>query len=154
MKAWNTIPNYPAWFIFYGEEDFAAFQLFKKDLHIYYNPEVIVHHRVNIKQRSTQKDYATRLRRSLRSGWYLYFLFYPIKLVPRRVLYTLWVQLKTRVFNGDVRAALAIIKALFDVFLHIPKLIKNSNRLSSKEFQEFSKLPSTKIYWKPNNSNY
>lgn len=153
MEAWNSIPNYPAWFIFYGEEDYAAFQLFKKDWHIYYNPEVLVHHRVNIKERSTQKDYATRLRRSLRSGWYLYFLFYPLKLVPRKLLYSLWIQLKTRVFKGNIKAAIAIIKALFDVFLHIPKLIANSNRLSSKEFQEFSKLPSTKIYWKPNNSN-
>lgn len=154
MKAWNSIPNYPDWFVFYGEEDFAAFQLFKKDWHIYYNPEVLVHHRVNIKQRSKQKDYTIRLRRSLRSGWYLYFLFYPIKLIPRRVLFTLWVQLKNRVFKGDIRASLAIIKALFDVFLYIPKLIKNSNRLYSREFQEFSKLPGVKIYWKPNNSNY
>lgn len=153
MEAWNSIPNYPAWFVFYGEEDFAAFQLFKKDWHIYYNPEVLVHHRVNIKQRSTQNDYANRLRRSLRSGWYLYFLFYPLKLIPRRVLYTLWIQLKTRVFKGNLKAALPIIKAIFDVLLNIPKLIKNSNRLTSKEFQEFSKLPSTKIYWKPNNSN-
>lgn len=149
MKAWNSIPNYPAWFIFYGEEDFAAFQLFKKDWDIYYNPKVLVHHRVNIKHRSTQKDYTIRLRRSLRSGWYLYFLFYPIKLIPRKVIYTLWVQLKTRVFKGDIRAASAIIKALFDVFLNIPKLIKNSNRLSSEEFQEFRKLPSIKIYWSP-----
>ncbi|TJY32899.1 glycosyltransferase family 2 protein [Pontimicrobium aquaticum] len=153
MEAWNSIPNYSVWFVFYGEEDFAAFQLFKKDWHIYYNPQVLVHHRVNIKQRSTQNDYATRLRRSLRSGWYLYFLFYPVKLIPRRVLYTLWIQLKTRVFKGNLKAALAIIKAIFDVLLNIHKLIKNSNRLSSKEFQEFSKLPSTKIYWKPNNSN-
>jgi len=154
MKAWKAIPNYPAWFVFYGEEDYAAFQLFKKDWHIYYNPEVLVHHHVNIKQRSTQKDYSTRLRRSLRSGWYLYFLFYPIKLIPRRFLYTLWIQLKTRVFKGNIKAILAIIKALFDVFFNTPKLIANRNRLSSKEFQEFSKLPSTKIYWKPNNSNY
>ncbi len=153
MEAWNSIPNYPAWFIFYGEEDYAAFQLFKKDWHIYYNPEVLAHHRLNIKHRSTQKDYAVRLRRSLRSGWYLYFLFYPKKLIPRRVIYTLWIQLKTRVFKGNFKAALAITKAIFDVFLNIPKLIRNSNRLSSKEFQEFSKLPSTKIYWKPNNSN-
>ena len=30
MKAWRTIPNYPEWFVFYGEEDFASYQLFKK----------------------------------------------------------------------------------------------------------------------------
>lgn len=151
MKAWNSIPKYPAWFVFYGEEDFAAFQLFKKDWHIYYNPEVLVHHRVNIKNRSTQKDYTTRLRRSLRSGWYLYFLFYPIKLIPRRILYTLWIQLKTKVFNENIKLILAIIKAFFDVLFNMPKLLNYSNRLTSKEFQEFSKLPSVKTYWRPKN---
>ncbi|WP_431243040.1 glycosyltransferase family 2 protein [Flavobacterium sp. P21] len=30
MKAWKEIPDYPSWFLFYGEEDFASFQLFKK----------------------------------------------------------------------------------------------------------------------------
>jgi len=39
MKAWKTIPNYPDWFVFYGEEDFAAFQLFKKRLEIHYFPK-------------------------------------------------------------------------------------------------------------------
>ena len=30
MKAWHDIPNYPEWFVFYGEESFASYQLFKK----------------------------------------------------------------------------------------------------------------------------
>ena len=30
MTAWRAIPNYPEWFVFYGEENFASFQLFKK----------------------------------------------------------------------------------------------------------------------------
>ena len=29
MDSWHKIPNYPEWFIFYGEEEFASFQLFK-----------------------------------------------------------------------------------------------------------------------------
>ncbi|MBX9807986.1 MAG: glycosyltransferase family 2 protein, partial [Flavobacteriaceae bacterium] len=36
MKAWHSIPNYPAWFIFYGEEDFASYQLFKKNWKVFY----------------------------------------------------------------------------------------------------------------------
>ena len=30
MEAWRSIPQYPSWFVFYGEEDFASYQLFKK----------------------------------------------------------------------------------------------------------------------------
>lgn len=51
MKAWHCIPNYPAWFIFYGEENFASYQLFKKNWKVFYLPEVLVYHRVDIKAR-------------------------------------------------------------------------------------------------------
>ena len=78
MSAWRSIPNYPSWFVFYGEEDFAAYQLFKKEIEIHYLPSVLVHHRVDILSRKSNQDYQLRLRRSFRSGWYLYFMFYPI----------------------------------------------------------------------------
>jgi len=152
MKAWKTIPNYPAWFIFYGEEDFAAFQLLKKGWEIQYVPEILVHHRVDIKSRKKDKDYRLRLRRSLRSGWYLYLLFYPWNQIPKRFLYTLWIQLKLKVFKGDFKALLAIIQALFDVIFNIPRLIKNSNRLTKEEYKMYSELPETKLYWKPKDS--
>ncbi|MDP3353992.1 MAG: glycosyltransferase family 2 protein [Flavobacteriaceae bacterium] len=149
MKAWKDIPNYPDWFEFYGEEDFAAFQLFKKDWEIHYLPDVLVHHRVDIKARKDNNDYSWRLRRSLRSGWYLYLLFYPWNVIPRKLAYTLWIQLKTKVFKGDWKAGIAIIQALFDVLWNIPKLLKNANRLTSEEFEKFQKLPETKLYWDP-----
>lgn len=147
MKAWNTIPNYPDWFIFYGEEDFAAFQLFKKGWEIFYLPDILVHHRVDIKSRKKEKDYRVRLRRSLRSGWYLYFLFYPWKQIPKRFIYTLWRQFKLKVFKGDFKAFIVILQALGDVIINLPRLIRNSNRLSKKEFLKYSKLPDAKLYW-------
>jgi len=149
MKAWKLIPDYPEWFIFYGEEDFASFQLFKHGWEVHYVPEILVQHRVDIKSRKKEKDYRLRLRRSLRSGWYLYFLFYPWKLIPKKFVYTLWMQLKLKVFKGDFKAFIAILQALFDVLFNFPKLIKNSNRLSMEEFNEYAKLPDTKLYWTP-----
>lgn len=149
MEAWRDIPDYPAWFVFYGEEDFSAFQLFKKRWKIHYLPEVLVNHRVDIKVRKKDKDYQLRLRRSLRSGWYLYFLFYPWQLIPKKMAYSLWAQVKTRVFKGDVEALFAILKAIFDVSGNIPRILKNSNRLSMQEYKAFEQLESTKIYWQP-----
>jgi len=149
MVAWKSIPNYPDWFIFYGEEDFAAFQLFKKGWKIYYLPEILVHHRVDIKGRKKNKDYRLRLRRSLRSGWYLYLLFYPWNQIPKRFIYTLWIQLKLKVFKGDFKAFIAILQALGDVVINLPRLIKNSNRLTNEEFSKYSKLLDAKLYWTP-----
>lgn len=149
MKSWKSIPNYPDWFVFYGEEEFASYQLYKNNWHINYEPKLLIQHRVDIKSRKKNKDYQQRLRRSLRSGWYLYFMFYPLNEIPRRFLYTLWIQLKTKVFKGDLKAFSAILLAFFDLIINMPKIIKNTNRLSKKEFINFSKITNTKIYWKP-----
>ena len=151
MKAWHAIPNYPAWFVFYGEENFASYQLFKKHWEVRYLPEVLVHHRVDIKARKQHKDYIERQRRSLRSGWYLFFLFYPLKEIPRKMAYSLWMQFKLKVFQGDFKALLAIVLALLDLVWNIPKIIKNSNRLTNKEYEEYHQLPETKLYWNPEN---
>jgi len=149
MKAWRTIPNYPEWFVFYGEEDFASYQLFKKKWEIHYLPQVLVHHRVDIKARKSNSDYCTRLRRSLRSGWYLYFLFVPLRFIPRRMTYSIWMQLKLKVFKGDWKAFYAIFLALFDLIKGIPKIIKNKNRLTLKEYEDYNLLAATQLYWQP-----
>jgi len=152
MKVWKSISNYPDWFIFYGEEEYAAFELFKNNWEVHYVPQLFVQHRVNIKLRKKNKDYRLRLRRSLRSGWYLYFLFYPFKEIPKRFLYSLWAQLKLKVFKGNFKALVGILQALFDMLINLPRIIKNSNRLSSIEYKEFQEITDTKIYWMPKNS--
>lgn len=151
MKAWRSIPNYPEWFVFYGEEDFASYQLFKKNWQINYLPKVLVNHRVDVKSRKNNYDYTRRLRRSLRSGWYLLFLFYPISKIPRKMTYSLWMQFKLKVFKGDFKALLAIVLALVDLVLAIPKIIRNSNRLTQDEYDAYQKLEVAKIYWQTEN---
>ena len=147
MSAWNSIPNYPAWFIFYGEEDFASYELYKKNWEIHYLPDVLVHHRVDIKARKNHADYSLRLRRSLRSGWYLYFLFCPIRKIPIKMAYSLYIQFKLKVFKGDWKALQAIVLALLDLICNIPRIWRNSNRLTNKEYVAFNQLPETKLYW-------
>jgi len=153
IKAWKDVPNYPEWFVFYGEEDFASFQLFKKKWEIHYLPNVLVHHRVDVKSRKKDKDYIIRFRRSLRSGWYLYFLFYPLNEIPKLFFYTLWIQLKLKVFKGDLKALWAILEALFDCVWNFSRLIIQSNRLTTKEFKRYVKLSDTKLYWNPEKNN-
>jgi glycosyltransferase involved in cell wall biosynthesis len=149
MKARRDIPNYPEWFVFYGEENFASYQLFKKNWEVHYLPQVLVNHRVDVKARRNNADYTIRLRRSLRSGWYLFFLFYPLKSIPSKMGYSLWMQFKLKVFRGDFRALHAIILAMLDLVWNIPRILKNSNRLTEKEFKAYNELPETKIYWQP-----
>jgi glycosyltransferase involved in cell wall biosynthesis len=147
MDSWRSVPNYPVWFIFYGEEEFASFQLFKNNLEVWFVPDVFVHHRVDVKARKTQKDYTTRLRRSLRSGWFLYVLFYPLKLIPKKIVYTLWIQLKLKVFKGDFKALLAILAAVFNVIFNLPKLVYYREALTYLEYKKYMELTDTFIYW-------
>ena len=106
-----------------------------------------MHHRVDIKSRRKNDDYKIRLRRSLRSGWYLYLLFYPWRLIPKRFLYTLWIQIKTKVFKGDSRALLAILGAVFDVLFNLRRLILDRNALNNSEYQKYKGLADTFLYW-------
>jgi len=149
MEAWRAIPDYPEWFEFYGEEEFAAYHLFKKNLEVHYLPEVLVHHRVELKSRKKQPDYTRRLRRSLRTGWYLYLLFLPKKVIPRKMMYSIYMQLRLKVFKGEFRALKALLLAKFDLFFNSRLIFKNRNRFNIKEWDEFTKLESTKIYWNP-----
>ena len=58
-------------------------------------------------------------------------------------------QIRNKVFKGDIMATLAIMQALGDVIIQTPKLLKNSNRLQYDELKTYRKLPDTKIYWSP-----
>lgn len=149
MSVWREIPNYPEWFVFYGEENFSSYQLFKKKWEIHYLPDVLVHHRVSIKDRRKASDYSLRLRNSLRSGWYLYFLFLPLNLIPRTMASSIWIQLKLKVFKGDWAALQSIILAMKDLLLALPKITKNANRLTNAEYKLYQELADAKLYWKP-----
>jgi glycosyltransferase involved in cell wall biosynthesis len=148
-KSWNSIPEYPNWFKFYGEEDFASFHFFKKGWEIYYLPQIIAHHRVDIKKRKKSKDYLTRTRRSLRSGWYLYFIFVPVKLIPKKFFYSIYVQVKTKALKGDWQLFVALLLAFFDLFINLFNIINCFNRLNMNEFKAHKKLKDTKLYWSP-----
>jgi len=147
MESWLEIPEYPRWFVFYGEEEFASLQLFKKSWEVHYLPTVLVHHRVEMKSRKSQKDYSVRLRRSLRAGWYLYFLFYPWQKIPRKMVYSIWMQIKLKVFKGDLEVLISLILGFWDLIYNLPRLLKNRNSLSNSKYQEYLRLNETKIYW-------
>jgi glycosyltransferase involved in cell wall biosynthesis len=148
MNAWRDIPNYPEWFQFYGEENFASLQLFKNKWEIHYVPELLVHHRVNLKSRTqTNKDFAFRYRRSLRADWYNYIMFFPLNIIPRKLLYSIWMQFRNKIFKGNFIIIKPLFLALFDLMITFPKLMKNRNSLTSSEYQNYLKLNETKIYW-------
>lgn len=150
LKAWKDIPDYPEWFVFYGEEDFAAYHLFLKGWQVHYVPQLLVHHRVDNKNRKKNKDYTIRLRRSLRSGWYLYFMFLPWDLGLKKIGYSIYCQLRFKVLKGDVDALKALLGSVLDLLWNFKRIIKNRTSYTLAQYREFCNLPHTKIYWKPN----
>jgi glycosyltransferase involved in cell wall biosynthesis len=152
MKAWREIPNYPEWLQFYGEEDIASMQLLKKKWEVHYVPEILVHHRVNLAERTKSKaDFGFRYRRSIRAGWYAGFLFFPFFESIKMFLYSVFYQLKSKVFKGNFIIIIPLFLAHIDLLLHIPKLIKNRNVFTKQEYEQYLKLNEAKIYWKPEN---
>lgn len=149
MSAWRDIPNYPEWFQFYGEESFASLQLFKKKWEVHYVPEILIQHRVDLKQRAKQKsEFSYRYRRSLRAGWYNIFLFYPIFKIPYFFCYSMLMQLK-KVFKGNFKILKPLFLASIDLIKNFKTIKKNRNPLSEQEFADYRRLKEPKIYWNP-----
>ena len=84
---------------------------------------------------------------SLRSAWYLYFMFYPIAEIPKRFFYSIWMQIKLKLFKGDIKAFVGLILGLIDLIINSVRVVHNADRLSKIEFEEYQELPATKIYW-------
>jgi glycosyltransferase involved in cell wall biosynthesis len=150
MSSWRDIPNYPEWFEFYGEENIASMHLFKKGWQVHYLPQVLVHHRVDLKKRTqSNNDFAFRYRRSIRSGWYSFLLFFPKPIDLRLVAYSIRTQFQTKIFKGDFKVIIPLFLAVIDLLLAVPKIIKQQNKLSLQEYQKYHKLKADNIYWEP-----
>lgn len=150
MKAWREIPNYPEWFEFYGEENFASFQLLKSKWEVHYVPKILVQHRVDLKERAKDtKAFAFRYRRAIRADWYAYFLFLPWSKIPKKMAYSLWMQAKGKIFKGQLKVIAPLFLAICDLFLAVPKLMQHRNALTSQEYEAYAKLNEAKIFWKP-----
>lgn len=150
MKAWKEIPNYPEWFVFYGEENFASYYLLKKKWKIIYNPALFVQHRVDVKSRKNDNDNLKRTRMSLRSGLFLFFLFLPFKATVYSFLSSIWVQIKNKILKGDKITTIAFFQVMFDLVINTPRLIRYRDKLTKKEYSIFKQLPDSQIFWTPN----
>ncbi len=148
MQAWKEIPDYPSWYRFYGEENFASSQLFKTCREVHYLPTILVHHRVDNKARKKNKDYYLRARKSLRADWFNYFIFYPKSQLVRLFLYTIKAQLLKAKKTRDMKVVKNLFLALGDIVVNSRRLKKNRNSLTSSEYSEWKKLPNARIYWK------
>jgi hypothetical protein len=65
------------------------------------------------------------------------------------MVYSIAMQFKLKVFKGDFRAFAALILALFDLIIHLPKIMRFSNRFSKEQMIQFQRLQGPKIYWTP-----
>jgi len=150
MKAWKEIPEYPEWFVFYGEENYASFQFFKNNWEIHYVPEVLGHHRVDMKARKKNtKDFITRQRRALRAGWYVNFIFLPVLVALRFWFYSIWAQLKNHVLKGHLKILVILPLVFVDLFRNLPRVFNRNYRLSAEEYVRYKNLPPIPIYWTP-----
>jgi GT2 family glycosyltransferase len=151
MDAWRSIPEYPEWFEFYGEEDFAAFQLLKSGWEVHYAPQVLVHHRVDMaKRRANQSQRLWRYHRQFRSGVFLMLLFYPLKVLPRRLAYVFWTQLRLRLIKSHDWAYLPVLsRVVADIIRNAHRIWRSRTPLNSVEWREWASLAPAVVYWQP-----
>ena len=151
-SAWDVIPNYPEWYQFYGEENWAGLQLFQHGFTVYYVPEILVHHRVDLRERAKNKSgFAFRYRCSLRADWYTYFMLYPLAKALYFFGYSVAKQIQK--IGGEAQFYLLkpLLLGLVDLLIHFPKLTRNRKPLSDLQFKQYQQLKEAKVYWNPEN---
>lgn len=148
ISAWNTIPDYPEWFGFYGEELFASFYLYMNNIEVHYIPQILILHRVDMKIRKSNADFKSRYYNLLKSDWYLYFIFIPLTAIPKKMAYSIWMQLK-KIVNGQPELIVPFCRSIISLVLLLPKLFTERKALSVTQYQGYHQLNPPKIYWKP-----
>ena len=154
MEAWRSIPEYPEWFEFYGEEAFASLSLLKRGWEVHYFPDVLVHHRVDLSKRSADRAQRIwRYRRHLRASIFVMLLFYPASALPRRLAYVVWTQIKLRLLNAR---EFAMVSSLFWVLCEVMKtasLVRRTRQpMTKEEWTLWNRLAPGVIYWAPGKS--
>lgn len=149
MEAWQSIPPYPEWFEFHGEEDYAALHLLKSGWEVHYLPEVVVHHRVDHETRRADRS-QWRYRRQLRAGIALMLLFYPLRALPRRLAYSYWTQLRLRLLREhNFRALVSLGWVFLNIIWKLPRIVRERTPLTWREWEEWRQLAPAIIYWEP-----
>jgi GT2 family glycosyltransferase len=150
MEAWRSIRPYPEWYIFYGEEEYASMQLFKKGWEVNYLPYVLCHHRVDINMRKTNgRNYIVRQMRSYRAGLYNIACFFPLHVMPKIYAYSLLNQFKTKTLKGDWKATLGIIFGILSFTVNLYRLPRYSARFSRNQYTAYMGLHPVPLYWNP-----
>ena len=152
MDAWRRIPKYPEWFEFYGEENFASFQLFKKGWEIHYLPNILINHRVENIQRQKNRDFYIRRVNALKADWLNIMLFYPSGSAFRLILYSISKQTEKARKEKDLKVLKIIFKSITGVLLNLNNVAKFRNQLTEEEFRRWKDLTDTQIYWSQKDS--
>ena len=146
MEAWRSIPPYPEWFDFYGEENYSALHLLKQGWEIHYMPQVLVHHRVDLAARRARRD-PWRYRRHVRAGILLMLLFYPLRVLPRYLAYSYWMQIRLRLLREREWGVLAsLVWVLLEVVKKLPHIVRERTPLTQAEWKVWRSLPAVPIY--------
>lgn len=149
LEAWRLTSRYPEWFEFYGEEDYASMQLLRNGWEIHYFPQILAHHRVKVLDRSAA-DKSWRYRTQLRAGIYNMLLFYPWYILPRRVVYAFWMQIRLRLLKEhNWSVARQLIWVLKELLKNSIKIYKERKPLNKEQWNVWDNLPPAAIYWSP-----
>ena len=151
MKAWkNSVENYPEWYHFYGEEDYAAMKLFRAKQMVFYFPKVLVHHRVSLKNRKKSvEETSLRTKWALHAAWSNYLIFYPKQKAWFKIMYSIKEQLRLKFFKGDINILMSIGKAGLALIQNRQHRQKLDLRFSNEKLKAYLSLPQAPIFWKP-----
>lgn len=134
--------GFPVWIDIYGEESCVAMEVMAKGYDVLYSNTIKVNHRVNKEDRKKMRQNYFRFGKQLKNTTYYYLAYYPL---PFRRILKLYGHNFIKYGLTDFQCFKIYFMTVFEVILHLPRILKLRNPVDNEVIKRISHLKSLRF---------
>lgn len=136
-KVYDQTNGFPTWIDIYGEESCLSIEVMNLEYDILYTNQVAVNHRIDVEKRKVQGKNYFRFQKQLQNSFRIYMIYYrnPFKKIIKLLLH----NFKKYALSDGIYFKL-YCKAMGNMMVNIPMLLKRRNSMTLKTQQKFKNL--------------
>ena len=142
-EVYNKTDGFPDWMDIYGEEGAVSIQVIENGYDILYTSQISINHRVNKVNRKMGGSNVFRFQRQLCNMGLYYLVFYPIHLLPKKLIKLYWHNLKKYAFI-DINYFSAYFGGLSSFIKKLPKALSSRKTVKKNTIEKLKRLPNPK----------
>jgi GT2 family glycosyltransferase len=136
-EVYDASRGFPVWIDIYGEEPALALEVLDLGYQIFYNPEIIVNHRVDTVKRKLQGKNYFKFEHQLKNAIRFYLVYYksPLKKIVKLLLHNF-----TKYALKDFKYFKSFVYVCFSTLLKLSAILRYRRPVKDKTLQSIKKL--------------